>query len=287
MLRLALMMTLLTGIFIFLGYIVGTLFGAPELITLGALIVAIVLNLVSFLFSDKIVMSMTKAKVIGENEQPALHRIVSNLALSAGIPKPKVAIINSQTPNAFATGRGPSKSVVAVTNGLMGMLNESELEGVLSHEICHIKHRDILVASVAATVAGAISYLAIFGRYGAFYSSDSRNRNAGWLAIIMSFLAPLAAMMVQAAISRGREYEADREGAQLSHKPLSLASALEKIERTASGGARLNINPSTSPLWIINPFRADALSEMFSTHPSTWKRIDRLKSMAMSIGTME
>ncbi|MDH7556411.1 MAG: zinc metalloprotease HtpX [Candidatus Methanosuratincola sp.] len=286
MLRLAAMMFLLTGILVGLGYVVGWLFGSPEIVTLGALALAIAMNAISYLYSDRIVLSMTRAKVVGENEYPALHRIVSSLAASAGMPKPKVAIVNSNVPNAFATGRGPSKSVVAVTTGLLQMLNENELEGVLSHEISHVKHRDVLVASVAATIAGAISYLALMGRFGAFFG-DSRNRDANMIALVLSFLAPLAAFLVQTAISRGREYEADREGAQLSRKPLSLASALEKIERTVKGGARLNINPSTSPLWIVNPFRGDAVMEMFSTHPSTWKRIERLKAMAMSVGTLQ
>lgn len=286
MLRLAAMMFSLTGILVGLGYVVGRLFGSPEIVTLGALALAIAMNAISYLYSDRIVLSMTRAKVVGENEYPALHRIVSSLAASAGMPKPKVAIVNSNVPNAFATGRGPSKSVVAVTTGLLQLLNENELEGVISHEISHVKHRDVLVASVAATIAGAISYLALMGRFGAFFG-DSRNRDANMIALVLSFLAPLAAFLVQTAISRGREYEADREGAQLSRKPLSLASALEKIERTVKGGARLNINPSTSPLWIVNPFRGDAVMEMFSTHPSTWKRIERLKAMAMSVGTLQ
>lgn len=288
MMRLALMMTLLTGIFVILGYAVGWLLGSPELVTLGALVLAAIMNLVSYLYSDKIVLSMTGAKFVSEADQPNLHRIVSQLAVSAGMPKPKVAVINSPVPNAFATGRGPSRSVVAVTTGLMGAISESELEGVLSHEISHVKHNDILVASIAATIAGAISYLALVGRFGAFYGgSNSRDRNAGIIALLLSFLAPLAALLVQTAISRGREYDADREGALLSRKPLALASALEKIERSVRSGTNMKINPSTSPLWIVNPFRGESIVEMFSTHPSTWKRIDRLKAMSMSIGSMQ
>jgi heat shock protein HtpX len=287
MLRLALMMTILTAIFVVLGYVIGFLFGAPEMIALGALILAALLNLISYLYSDKIVLSMSHAKVVSETEQPALHRIVSTIAASAGLPKPKVAVIKTPVPNAFATGRGPSKSVVAVTTGLMNIVNENELEAVLSHEVSHVKHNDVLIASVAATIAGAISYLALMGRYSVFMGGSSdRNRNAGALALILSFLAPLAAFLVQTAISRGREYEADREGAMLSRKPLSLASALEKIERSVRNGTQLNVNPSTSPLWIVNPFRGDAVLEMFSTHPSTWKRIERLKAIAVSIGSM-
>lgn len=286
MLRLGLMMTVLTAIFVILGYVIGLFLGYPELVSLGALALAGIMNLVSYLYSDKIVLSMSHAKVVSETEYPDLHRIVSSLATSAGLPKPKVAIIKSKVPNAFATGRGPKNSVVAVTTGLLEILNENELEGVLSHEISHIKHRDILVASVVATIAGAISYLALVGRYSVFFGSSDRNRNAGALALLLSLLAPLAAFLIQMAISRGREYDADREGALLSRKPLSLASALEKIERTVRSGVPFNVNPSTSPLWIVNPFRGDALLEMFSTHPSTWKRIERLKAMAVSIGSM-
>ncbi|MCX8182596.1 MAG: zinc metalloprotease HtpX [Candidatus Methanomethyliaceae archaeon] len=287
MLRLGLMMTVLTAIFVVLGYVIGFFLGSPELVSLGALVLAGIMNLVSYLYSDKIVLSMSRAKIVNESEYPELHRMVASLATSAGIPKPKVAIIKSRVPNAFATGRGPKNSVVAVTTGLMEMLNENELEGVLSHEISHIKHRDVLVASVAATIAGAISYLALIGRYSVFFGgSNERNRNAGALTLLLSLLAPLAAFLIQMAISRGREYDADKEGALLSRKPISLASALEKIERTARSGATLNVNPSTSPLWIVNPFRGDSLLEMFSTHPSTWKRIERLKAMAVSIGSM-
>jgi heat shock protein HtpX len=281
------MMTVLTAIFVILGYVVGLFLGYPELVSLGALVLAGALNLISYLYSDRIVLSMSRAKVVSESEYPDLHRIVTNLATSAGLPKPRVAIIKSKVPNAFATGRGPKNSVVAVTTGLLEILNENELEGVLSHEISHIKHRDVLVASVAATIAGAISYLALVGRYSVLFGGRSdRNRNAGALAFLLSLLAPLAAFLIQMAISRGREYEADREGALLSRKPLSLASALEKIERTVRSAPPLNVNPSTSPLWIVNPFRGDALLEMFSTHPSTWKRIERLKAMAISIGSM-
>lgn len=283
MLRLAFMMLFLTLIFVGLGYAIGLAFGAPESIALFALILAGIMNFVAYFYSDKIVLSMTRAKVVDETEHPVLHRIVSKLAISAGLPKPKVAIINSRVPNAFATGRNPKNSVVAVTKGLLEILNENELEGVISHELSHIKNRDVLIQSVVATIAGAISYLALIGRYSIFFG-DSRNRNAGILAFLLSLLAPLAALLIQMAISRSREYEADKSGAIISRKPLSLASALEKIERFVKSGATLNVNPSTSPLWIVNPFRGDALLELFSTHPPTWKRVERLKAMAMGVG---
>ncbi|MEM0101311.1 MAG: zinc metalloprotease HtpX [Candidatus Methanomethyliaceae archaeon] len=283
MFRLALMMLFLTLIFVGLGYVIGLMFGAPESVALFALILAGIMNFIAYFYSDKIVLSMTRAKIVNESEYPILHRIVSKLAISAGLPKPKVAIINSRIPNAFATGRNPKNSVVAVTKGLLEILNEDELEGVISHELSHIKNRDVLIQSIVATIAGAISYLALIGRYSIFFS-DSKNRNTGILAFLLSLLAPFAALLIQMAISRSREYEADKSGAMISKKPLSLASALEKIERFVKSGAMLNINPSTSPLWIVNPFRGDSLLELFSTHPPTWKRIERLKAMAMGVG---
>jgi heat shock protein HtpX len=275
-------MIFLTLIFVALGYAIGLVFGAPETIALFALVFAAIFNLISYLYSDKIVLLMTHAKIVSEKEYPNLHNIVSKVAMMAGLPKPKVAIVNTKVPNAFATGRNPKNSVVAVTKGLLEILNESELEGVISHEIAHIKHRDVLISSIVATIAGAISYLAFIGRYSIFFG-DERNRNASLIAFILSILAPFAALLIQMAISRSREYEADREGAMICKKPLSLASALEKIERYVKSGIMMNINPSTSPLWIVNPFRGDVLLELFSTHPPTWKRIERLKAMAMGI----
>jgi heat shock protein HtpX len=276
------MMVFLTLIFVALGYAIGLVYGAPETIALFALILAAIFNLISYFYSDKIVLLMTHAKIVSEREYPDLHNIVSKVAMMAGLPKPKVAIVNTKVPNAFATGRNPKNSVVAVTKGLLEILNESELEGVISHEIAHIKHRDVLISSVVATIAGAISYLAFIGRYSIFFGGE-RNRNASLIAFLLSILAPFAALLIQMAISRGREYEADREGAMICKKPLSLASALEKIERYARSGIMMNINPSTSPLWIVNPFRGDTLLELFSTHPPTWKRIEKLKAMAMGI----
>jgi heat shock protein HtpX len=276
------MMVFLTLIFVALGYAIGLVYGAPETIALFALILAAIFNLISYFYSDKIVLLMTHAKIVSEREYPNLHNIVSKVTMMAGLPKPKVAIVNTKVPNAFATGRNPKNSVVAVTKGLLEILNESELEGVISHEIAHIKHRDVLISSVVATIAGAISYLAFIGRYSIFFGGE-RNRNASLIAFLLSILAPFAALLIQMAISRGREYEADREGAMICKKPLSLASALEKIERHAKSGIMMNINPSTSPLWIVNPFRGDILLELFSTHPPTWKRIEKLKAMAMGI----
>jgi len=272
-------MTVLTAIFVVVGYAIGLLVGAPEIIALLALIIAAVLNIVSFFYADKLVLKMSHAKIVSETEQPTLHRIVGSLAAADGLPKPRVAVVDSPAPNAFATGRNPSNAVVAVTTGLMNTVNENELEGVLSHELSHIKHRDMLIMSIAATVAGAISYVALIGQFGMIGGTNSRNNNAGIFALVAVILGPLAAAMVQMAISRSREYEADRGGALLSRKPLALASALEKIERAARGGAKMKANPSTSTLWIVNPFRGDSITELFSTHPSTRKRIERLRAM--------
>lgn len=272
-------MTVLTAIFVVVGYAIGLLIGAPEIIALLALILAAILNLVSFFYADKLVLKMSHAKIVSEAEQPTLHRIIGSLAAADGLPKPRVAVVESQAPNAFATGRNPSNAVVAVTTGLMNTVNENELEGVLSHEMTHIKHRDMLIMSVAATVAGAISYIALIGQFGMLGGAKGRNNNAGILALLAVILGPLAACMVQMAISRSREYEADKGGAMLCRKPLALASALEKIERAAKSGAKMKANPSTSSLWIVNPFRGDSITELFSTHPATRKRIERLRAM--------
>jgi heat shock protein HtpX len=276
------MLTVLTAIFVIVGYVVGMMFGYPEQIALVALILAAILNIVSYLFADKIVLAMSHAKIVSAADQPTLYRVVSSLAAADNLPTPKIAVVQSQAPNAFATGRDPNNSVVAVTTGLLGLVNENELEGVLSHELTHIKHRDMLIGSIAATVAGAISYLALIGQFGGLFggSNGRSNNNTVYAALLAAILAPFAASMVQMAISRSREYEADKGGALLCRKPLALASALEKIERVARGGVKLNANPSTSTLWIVNPFRGASIVELFSTHPSTAKRIERLKAMA-------
>jgi heat shock protein HtpX len=246
---------------------------------------AFLLAFVQYFFSDRLVLWSTGAREVSRDEFPEVYAMVEKLAKEAELPMPKVAVMQTPVPNAFATGRGPSNSVVAVTTGLTRALNEDELEGVLSHEISHIKHRDVLVATVVATIAGAISYLALVGRLGAY--TDSRNSNASIFALILSFLAPLAAFMVQTAISRGREYEADSDGAMLSKKPLSLANALEKIERVARSGAQIKANPSTSSLWIVNPFRGEGVITLFSTHPPTARRVERLREIAGRIGSMK
>ncbi|RLE49953.1 MAG: protease [Candidatus Methanomethylicota archaeon] len=286
MLREALLMTILTLLLLAVGYAIGLYLGSPEITTLYALFIAAAVNMLTYLYSDRIVLSMTGAKLVSPNEAPSLHAIVDKVAKMAGIPKPKVAIVSSSAPNAFATGRNPSNAVVAVTHGLTRLLNDEELEAVISHEIAHIKHKDTLIAAMAATIAGAISYLAFIGRLSFWFGGMEENRNAGFLALLASILAPLAALMIQAAISREREYKADEDGAKIIKKPLALASALEKIEKYVSRSVAPRVNPATSPLWIVNPFRGDVFLELFSTHPPTWKRIKRLKELSLSLSML-
>ncbi len=276
------LMGVLTALLLAIGYVVGLIFGHPEEITFIALIFAAFMNVMSYLYSDRIVLTITGAKVVSEREAPELHSIVEKVALRAGIPKPRVAIVNSLVPNAFATGRNAKNAIVAVTKGLINHLSRDELEAVIGHEISHIKHRDILISSMAATIAGAIAYIAMMGRFSIFFADEDRGA-APLLALIAGILAPIAATIIQFAISREREYKADEGSAKITLKPLALASALEKIERVVRRGYSIKANPATSSLWIVNPFRGDELLELFSTHPPTWKRIERLKKLSLGL----
>lgn len=284
--RIALLFGFMTGLLMLVGYAIGSLLGSPITAVELALGMAIIMNIFTYLYSDKIVLSMSGARIVSESEYPRLHRIVERLSNTANIPKPRVAIVNSNAPNAFATGRGPSKGVVAVTKGLLSVLNEDEVEAVIGHEIAHIKHRDILVSTIAATLAGAISYLAYLGRWGVLWSTSDRRRNEGSIAaaLLAAILAPIAAMLVQMAISREREYGADEDGAKIAGKPMDLANALIKISGAKKLGLTVNVNPSTSHMWIINPIRGGAIEELFSTHPPVEKRVERLKKIAREMG---
>jgi len=248
--------------------------------------VAVVMNLLAYFFSDKMVLAMNRARPIGPGEDPALHRMVEELAKSAGIPTPRLYLVDDPSPNAFATGRNPQNGVVAVTTGIRQLLSERELRGVLSHEMAHIKNRDILIATIAAMVASAIAMIAsmvkwglIFGGFGG-RNDDDRGNVFGLL--ILAIVAPIAATVIQLAISRSREYNADATGAQLSGDPLALASALGKLER----GARkiplhtLGDNPATASLYICNPLSGRQVLSWFSTHPPIPERIKRLEEMA-------
>jgi heat shock protein HtpX len=243
--------------------------------------IALVINLGTYWFSDRLVLKMYRARVLRDDENAPLQNMVSNLASQAGIPKPKVALIPSDTPNAFATGRSPSSSVVALTNGAQSLLSENELEGVLAHEISHIRNRDTLIMVLAAAIAGAIGYMAFVARWSLFMGGNRRNDGGASIIalILLVVLIPLAALIIRLAISRGREYLADRGGAEFSGKPGDLASALQKIEghvkrRPVKGG-----NPATSHLFIVNPFRGDAITSIFSTHPPTKERVKRLREL--------
>ena len=280
-LKTAFLLTLLTLLFIFIGQMLG---GNQGMIV--AFIFAALMNLGTYWFSDKIVLAMYRAQQVDEGTSPRLFRIVRRAASTAHLPMPKVYIIPTQTPNAFATGRNPKHAAVAVTQGIMKILDADELEGVISHEMAHIKNRDILTGSIVATLAGAISMLAFMARFAAIFGGyggrDSDSRGGGLGLLIMAIVAPLAALLIQMAISRSREYAADSTAAKNSHKPLALANALRKLE----GAARripLNAKPSTAHLFIVNPLSGKGMASLFSTHPPIEERVARLQKMAKGI----
>ena len=264
-----LLMGVLTVALVLLGGYFGGEGGA-----LTALIFAGAMNFASYFFSDKIVLKMNRARVVGRDEAPVLYEVVESLARRAGMPMPKVAIIASPQPNAFATGRNPEHAVVAATEGILRVLDRDELAGVMAHELAHVKHRDILIASVAATLAGAIMFVT---RFGLFLGGGDRDRGpaGGILAIAAIVLAPIAAFLIQAAISRSREYAADAGGAEISGRPRSLASALQKLEVTAQQ-IPMAVNPAAEHLYIVKPFRGGGIGSLFSTHPPTAERVERL-----------
>lgn len=279
MLRTTLLLGALTGLIMGIGQWLG---GSHGLIIAFAF--AIIMNFGSYWFSDKIVLAMYRARPIGEADSPMLYRIVHNLALRVGMPMPKLYIIPSEAANAFATGRNPQHAAVAVTEGIMRLMNERELTGVLAHELSHVKNRDILISTIAATLAGAIMMIADMARWSAIFGGmsrdDDREGGGGVIGLIaMSILAPLAAMIIQMAISRTREFAADDTGARISGDPLGLASALGKLG-VASERIPLDASPQTSHLFIVNPFSGRSLMRLFSTHPPLEERITRLQAMA-------
>ncbi|MEO2065156.1 MAG: zinc metalloprotease HtpX, partial [Desulfurobacteriaceae bacterium] len=246
----------------------------------------------SWFFSDKIVLSMYGVRLLDEEEAPWLHETVEKLAKNAGIPKPKVGIAPMDVPNAFATGRNPEHGVVVVTPKIVELLDRDELEGVLAHEISHIKNRDTLIQAVAATIAGAITMLANMAQWFLMFGGTREEEEGnGWLEtiglILMVILAPIAAAIIQMAISRAREYKADETGGIISGKPEALASALKKLEdysrRIPAELVKQEVNPATSHLFIVNPFKGDFIAELFSTHPPTEKRIARLLELARKL----
>jgi len=273
---------LLLGALTGLLMLIGGFFGGQKGVFI-AFIFAMVLNFGSYWFSDKLVLSMYHAQPVSESEAPDLIAIVKNLAMKASLPMPRVYIVPGDTPNAFATGRDEHHAVVAVTEGILRILSRDELEGVIAHELTHIKQRDILIGSIAATLAGAIVMLANMAQWAAMFGGASRDdeegRGGGIIGLIaMAILAPIAATIIQMAISRSREYLADAGGATISGKPAGLANALEKLSR-ASQAIPLEANPSTAHMFIVNPLTGRSLMNLFSTHPPVEERIARLRSM--------
>ena len=274
------LLTLLAVLLMFIGRLLG---GTTGLI-LG-LAFALVINFASYWWSDKIVLKLYKAQEAKPDEYRDLHQLVENLAARAKLPKPKIYIVPTQQSNAFATGRNPKHAVVAVTQGLLQLLDKQELEGVLAHELSHIQNRDILISTVAATIAAVISYVAMMARWGAIFGGfGGRDNNNNFLELIaLAIVAPIMAMIIQFAISRSREYLADESAAKLTHNPHGLVSALQKIHDNVSRNPfrRMGTTDATAHMMIHNPFRGKSFLELFSTHPSTEKRVKRLKELRL------
>lgn len=286
------MNTLKTGLLmvalfaIFMG--VGALFGRNGLMIGFAF--ALATNFFAYWFSDKMALAMAGAQEVNQSQAPELYRMIGGIAQRAGLPMPRVYVIPSAQPNAFATGRDPNHAAVAVTEGILQALRPDELEGVLAHEMAHVKNRDILISSVAATIAGALGFFAQMAQWGAMfggYSGNRDERNGNPLAALVgAIVASVAGTMIQLAISRSREYEADRVGAEICGRPLSLASALTRIERSAEQ-MPMNVNPAASHMYIVNPLGGDALQSvmaLFRTHPLTEDRVARLQQQAREMG---
>ncbi len=280
--RTFLLLFILTAFLMFLGYLFGGIYLAGVMFA-----VALVINFAVYFFSDTLALRRYHARILNENEAPWLHEMVEDLARRAGIPKPRVAIAPIPTPNAFATGRNPEHAVVVVTDGILRLLNREELRAVLGHEITHIKNRDILIGTIAAAIAGAIMYFAYALRWAALIMMSDRDRNSWLIAIpllLLSILAPIAALLIQMAISRSREYLADEGGARLSGNPGALASALMKLEHGVMRHPLEKGNPASAHMFIVNPFRSGIIARLFSTHPSTEKRIENLRRVAAEMG---
>lgn len=282
-----LLLTVLTGILLAVGWVFG---GTTGIIIAFAF--SLVMNAGNYWFSNRLALAMAGARQVSEQEEPQLHRIVQDVADMARLPKPKVYVVQNDSPNAFATGRNPKHSAVAVTTGIMRILDPDEMKAVLSHELGHVRNRDILVSTIVATVAGAIMLLAGIARWGLLFGfggfGGRRGNNASgiiglalWLVIIV--LAPIAALLIRMAISRAREYGADETGAEISGRPLALASALRKLQAGANMRP-MQVNESIAHLYIVNPLRSDFVGNLFSTHPPIEDRVARLEKMAHRMG---
>ena len=272
----ALKTTLLLGLLTGFILLVGEYFGGQRGLVM-ALVLAGVMNFVSYFFSDKIALAMYSAKQVTREDLPRVFSLVEHLTQRAGLPMPKVYVIPTDSPNAFATGRNPSHASVAVTEGILNLLSDEELEGVLAHELGHVRNRDILISSIAATLAGAITFLARMAMWGAMFGGgrDERERGGGFGALLMVILAPIAAMLIQLAVSRSREYAADATGAHFTGNPYALASALRKLD-AYSRRLPMAASPSTAHMFIVMPRLGVNFANLFSTHPPIAKRIERL-----------
>jgi len=267
-------MGILTLLFLWTGYGLGGQQGMTI-----ALVLALAMNAFSYWFSDKIVLKMYRAREVSQSESPELYALVRRLTQKAGLPMPRIYLINQPQPNAFATGRNPEHAALAVTTGIMRLLNVEELEGVIGHELAHIKNRDILIGTIAATVAGAISYLTHMAQWAMIFgSSDDEDGGNPFVSILIMIVASIAAVMIQMAISRSREYAADAGGARIAGNPLYLSSALRKLG-SASQQIPMAAQPATAHMFIVNPLSAGKMAKLFSTHPPMEERIARLESM--------
>jgi heat shock protein HtpX len=280
-LKTVVLLAALAGVFIVIGGAIGGKSGATI-----ALVIAIVMNFVSYWYSDKIVLKMYGAQEISENDDPRLFHMIQQLAMKAALPMPRVYIIPDEAPNAFATGRNPEHAAVAVTEGIMRLLSYEELAGVIGHELSHVKHRDILIQSIAATIGAAITYLAQIGQFSMLFgggrSDDDEGGGGGSFitSILMIILAPIAAMLIQMAISRSREYMADDSGADICGHPMWLASALDKLRRGNEAIPMQHGDPATAHMFIVQPFFGGGIANLFSTHPPIEERIERLQEKA-------
>lgn len=280
--RTTILLALLTALVVWIGHMFGGTTGAVI-----ALVMAGAMNFFSYWFSDKIVLKMYRGQQVTASDDPELYRMVQDLAARAGLPMPKVYVIPEETPNAFATGRNPQNAAVAVTQGIRRILNKRELAGVLGHELSHVKHRDILVSTIAATLAGAISYLAYMAQWAAIFGGGRREGGGNIFGLLfMMIVAPMAAMLIQMAVSRSREYLADEGGAKITGDPLALASALRKLHMGAER-IPLQVNDatanSTAHMFIVNPLSGGGMASLFSTHPAMEKRVERLEAMAKNM----
>ena len=276
------LLAVMTVLLVLVGGMIGK--GGGMVIAFGF---ALVMNAVSYWFSDKIVLAMYRARPVTEAEAPGLYSIIHRLTTQAGLPMPKLYVVPGNMPNAFATGRNPSHAAVAVTEGLLGILDQDEVEGVIAHELAHVKNRDILIGTVAATLAGTIMMLAHMARFAAIfggYGGSRNDRQGGLLGLLaVMIVGPIAALMIQMAISRSREYQADATGSQISGKPLGLAHALVKLEH-ASQYVPSTASPATAHMFIVNPLNGGGLMSIFSTHPPIPERVNRLEAIARKMG---